>query len=255
MKIEVLRPGNLASSSISAGFFCRTGGVSRGVYESLNCGPGSDDNPEAVKENRSRALKALTGNGGILCTLYQVHSNNVLVVNKPFTDRPKADAMVTKTPGLALGILTADCVPVFLADEKAGIIGAAHAGWRGALAGILEETVSAMVALGAHPGAIRAAIGPCISVASYEVGEEFKMAFMAKDTSYDRFFAPGDEGKSRFSLNAFVESRLEAAGVEDIWKLSLDTYALESRFFSYRRSAHRNETDYGRQLSAVCFNP
>ena len=140
MKIEILRPENLASSSVSAGFFCRTGGVSKGVYESLNCGPGSDDAPDAVKENRHRAVNALTGNGGILCTLYQVHSNNVLEVSKPFTGRPKADAMVTKTPGLALGILTADCVPVLMADGKAGIIAAAHAGWRGALAGIVEET-------------------------------------------------------------------------------------------------------------------
>lgn len=253
MSIDLIRPVSWQSEKISAGFFGRAGGVSKGVYESLNCGPGSNDDPAAIGENRARAIAALSHENATLCTLYQVHSDAVLVIREALNDRPKADALVTKTPGLALGILTADCAPVLLADQTAGIIGAAHAGWRGALTGILEETIAAMEALGAWRAQIRAVIGPCISRQSYEVGDEFKARFLACDAAYDQFFTSGKKAQPHFDLQGFTEHRLKGAGLDDIEKISLDTYGLEKRFFSYRRSVHRKEADYGRQLSAICL--
>ena len=256
MSITAHRPESLDGGKISACFFTRLGGASTGVYESLNCGPGSDDDANAVTENRSRALAFLSTGAKALCTLYQVHSNDVVLVDAPLEGpRIKADAMVTRTPGLALGILTADCAPVLLAAPEDGVIAAAHAGWRGSLAGVIEAVAGKMVETGAATKNIRAAVGPAIAQTSYEVGGEFRASFLEKDKSYDSFFVPGKPGHFQFDLTGFVEARLREAGVDRIENLALDTYAREDEFFSYRRSTHRKEPDYGRQLSAVCLAP
>ena len=238
------------------GFFGRTGGVSEGLYRSLNCGYGSGDDPEAVHENRARAMSACEFPPTALCTAYQVHSAEALVVTEAWAreDAPRVDAMATATPGLALAILTADCVPVLLADREAGVIGAAHAGWRGALNGILEAAVEAMLGLGARSNEIRAVIGPAISAASYEVGPEFPAPFLARGAQNEDLFAPAKrDGHFLFDIVGYVARRLSNLGLVAVESTGGDTCAETDRFFSYRRSVHRGEPDYGRNISIVAL--
>jgi polyphenol oxidase len=250
IELPLLRDGRLTH-----GFFTREGGVSGGIYASLNCGFGSGDDRGAVAENRARVAARL----GLadLRTVHQVHGRTVAAIDGAAawmpTAAPRADAMVTATPGVALGILTADCAPVLLADPAAGVIGAAHAGWRGALDGVLEAAVDAMVALGAQRGAIRAAVGPCIAQPSYEVGRDFPAPFLARDRADTRFFAPGRDGRHQFDLAGYAASRLRAARVGAVEVMQVDTYAEAELCFSYRRATHRGEPDYGRQLSAIAL--
>ncbi len=241
----------LANDGISHGFFTREGGVSEGIYASLNCGPGSNDAPDNVTENRTRIARWF-GPEAALNTCYQIHSATVVTLDTALTTKPEADAMVTKTPDLVLGILTADCAPVLFADAKAKVIGAAHAGWKGAFTDIVENTVSAMEALGANRTDITAVIGPCIGPESYEVGEEFVAHFIAEDNEFKRFFREGRVGHAWFDLPAFVLSRCEKAGIQAEW-CGADTLPDERRFFSYRRKTLRGEPDYGRQISAICL--
>lgn len=248
-----LRADILADASIAHGFFGRTGGVSTGIFASLNCGPGSGDERGKVIENRRRALEQLQP-GATLLTLYQIHSPKPVVVTEPWEigRAPQADAMVTSRPGLALGILTADCAPVLLADAEAKVIGAAHAGWKGALAGVIESAIAAMESLGANRQRIAAAVGPCISQANYEVGPEFESRFRDADPGHARHFAPSNAANHwRFDLSGYVAERLQASHVENIETIPACTYAREEDFFSFRRATHRGETDYGRQLSAI----
>lgn len=245
-------------TSVRHGFFCRDGGVSKGLFASLNCGYGSGDDKDNVTENRRRAMAQMDLEGDRLVTAYQVHSPDVVEVRSPWAreDAPKADAMVTRERGLALGILTADCVPVLLAEAEAGVVGAAHAGWKGALDGVLEATVAAMAALGADPKRIVAGIGPAISQRSYEVGPEFPAPFLEQDPRNADFFCPGPrEGHFHFDLKNYVARRLAAAGLSIIQTLPCDTCAEDKRFFSYRRACHRKEPDYGRGLSAIYLEP
>ncbi len=234
------------------GFVGRQGGVSTGIFASLNVGLGSSDAPEAVRENRRRAVEAVAP-GAVLVTLHQVHSNVVVPVTGacPDAERPHADAMVTATPGLALGILTADCAPILLADAEAGVIGAAHSGWKGALHDIAGVTVAAMEALGARRERIVAAIGPCIARASYEVDAAFRERFLTDSAAHDGFFARGRGDRFQFDLEGFVAMRLAAAGVRQVKALGIDTYPDEGRWFSYRRTTHAQEPDYGRQISLI----
>jgi polyphenol oxidase len=237
-------------------FFTRQGGVSEGLYASLNCGMGSGDNADRVTTNRARAMAQIDRVPEALVTLYQVHSPTVVEVEQPWTREaaPKADGMVTKARGLALGILTADCAPVLLADGSAGVIGAAHAGWRGALTGVLGATVAAMVKLGAKPERIVAGIGPCIAQRSYEVGPEFPAAFLADDPANESFFAPAARpGHFMFDLRGFVGKQLRKIGIGATYPLPNDTCREEDRFFSYRRSCLRGERDYGRGLSSIAL--
>jgi YfiH family protein len=235
---------------IAHGFFGRRGGVSSGIHESLNCGPGSTDTPEKVAENRRRVREAIGADS--LNTLYQIHSPAAVAVDAAWNAGPQADAMVTKIPGIALGILTADCAPVLFADRDARVIGAAHAGWKGALAGIVESTIAAMETLGAHRERIVAAIGPCISQANYEVGAEFHARFVDEHAGNARFFITGARpGHFQFDLESFVAARLAHAGLTKVSRLSACTYAREVDFFSFRRATHRGEKDYGREISAI----
>ena len=256
----LLEADNLKQSGIAHGFFGRRGGVSTGVYESLNCGPGSGDARASVIENRSRVCEAL----GVasLVNAGQIHGTRAVTVTKawpigetPEDDKkfiPLGDALVTATPGIALGILTADCGPVLFADAGARVIGAAHAGWKGALGGVVRSTIEAMEALGADRRKIAAAIGPCIAQSNYEVGPEFHAQFLADNSENARFFMESDRpGHHRFDLEGFVAERLQAAGIKDICALSADTYAREDDFFSFRRTTHRSESNYGRQVSAI----
>jgi hypothetical protein len=241
-----------ALGGIAHGFFGRTGGVSTGIYESLNCGPGSGDDRAHVIENRRRVAARL--DTPHLLTLSQVHSPKVVMVTEPWPlgTGTEADAMVTDRTGIALGILTADCAPVLFADAQAGVIGAAHAGWKGALGGVLEATLDAMEALGAQRMRIAAAIGPCISQANYEVGPEFLTRFAAADSAHTRFFVPSDRTEHhRFDLEGFVADRLVRAGVDKIEALRACTYGRAADFFSFRRTTHNRETDYGREISAI----
>jgi len=248
--VEVIHAAALGD--VAHGFLGRRGGVSTGVHEGLNVGAGSDDEGAAIAENRARAAAAVLP-GAALVTLFQVHSAEVVTVVAPidFEERPRADAVVTDRPGLLLGILTADCAPVLLADREAGVIGAAHAGWKGALAGVTDRTIDAMVALGAEPSRIAAAVGPCIARVSYEVDDGFARRFEEHDPANERFFTPGRPGHQQFDLAAYVAARLAAAGVERVELTGLDTYADPARFFSYRRATHRGESDYGRQISLI----
>jgi YfiH family protein len=242
---------------IRHGFFTREGGVSQGLYTALNCGPGSRDESEAVRENRRRAMAQLDLPPEALATLYQTHSTDVVVVTEPFADgqSPTADAMVTDRPGIALGILTADCAPVLLADGKKGVVAAAHAGWKGALAGILDNTVAAMVQLGARKTGIVAAIGPCIGHRSYEVGPEFPAPFLAEDPANVDFFAPAlRAGHALFDLPGYLSRKLAKLGVHEVTRVPADTCRDEARFFSYRRATLRGEADYGRQLSVILLD-
>jgi YfiH family protein len=240
---------------IAHGFFTREGGVSGGIYASLNCGFGSRDRTEHVAENRARVAAALDLPAEALLTVYQVHSPDVVTVTRTWRPdgAPRADAMVTREPGVALSVLAADCAPVLFADSAARIVGAAHAGWKGALGGVVEATIARMVELGATRAAIVASVGPCIAQASYEVGDEFRDRFVVADPAHARFFADGTRpGHCQFDLPGFVRSRLEAAGIGGVETLDRDTYADEG-LFSYRRATHRSEGDYGRNLSAIAI--
>jgi YfiH family protein len=234
------------------GFLGRTGGVSCGIFTSLNTGLGSTDDPAAVKENRARIVAAVRP-GATLVTAYQIHSSQVVKVDVPLTVRPQADALVTATPGLLLGILTADCAPVLFADARAGVIGAAHAGWKGALGGVTDAAIVAMESLGAHRDTIAAAIGPCIARTSYEVDAGFVTRFAAADPENERFFSDGRPGHAWFDLEAYVTHRLHAAGLQTVHLLGEDTYSQPERFFSYRRATHQEEPDYGRQISVIAL--
>lgn len=248
--VDVIRAPGL--DGVAHGFLGRRGGVSTGIAAGLNVGLGSDDEPAAVAENRARAAAAVLP-GAPLVGVYQVHSPDCVTVCGPWADadRPHADALVTDRPDLLLGVVTADCAPVLLADRDAGVIGAAHAGWKGALGGVVENTLAAMIALGARAERIAGAIGPCIAQASYEVDDAFRARFLAADRGSDRFFADGGPGHWRFDLEGFVEARLAAAGVARIDRLGLDTYAAPERFYSFRRAVHRGEAAYGRQISVI----
>jgi YfiH family protein len=239
-------------SGLAHGFFTRRGGVSGGLYGSLNCGPGSADAVEHVRENRARVAAALGAAADRLLTPWQIHSPDVVAVAAPWPgDRPRADALVTATPGLAIGVLTADCTPILFADPEARVIGAAHAGWRGALDGVIQKTVEAMERLGARRERIAAAIGPAIGPLAYEVGPEFEREFLSQTPRSSSFFHRAAAGRARFDLPGFCRARLTEAGVGAIEDTATDTYADEQRFFSYRRATHRNEPDYGRQISAI----
>ncbi|MGZ6008012.1 MAG: peptidoglycan editing factor PgeF [Rhizomicrobium sp.] len=247
----ILTDTNLSNvPGIAHGFFGRSGGVSTGIYESLNCGPGSGDDPANITENRRRVREAM--GAAALNTLYQIHSAVAVTVSAAWDAGPEADAMVTKTPGIALGILTADCAPLLFADSDAGVIGAAHAGWKGAISGVVESTISAMEALGARRHRITAAIGPCISQANYEVGAELCARFVADDAANARFFGIGARADHfQFDLESFVAHRLSGAGVVKVSGPSTCTYARENDFFSFRRATHRGEKDYGREISVI----
>ncbi len=241
-----------ALKDVRHGFFGRSGGVSEGVFASLNCGPGSGDDPERVRENRHRVQSAL-GSSALLSN-YQVHSADAATVSASWQepDRPHADGMATDRPGLALGILTADCAPVLFADAEAQVIGAAHAGWKGALGGVTDSTIAVMEKLGARRERIVAAIGPCISLANYEVDDGFRARFLEADMSNGRFFDKGSRpGHCQFDLSAYVTHRLTAAGLAKVEDLAICTYSRDADFFSYRRTTHRGEKDYGRQISAI----
>lgn len=245
-------------TAIRHAFFTRTGGVSTGIYASLNCGLGSGDAPAAVAENRARAAARLDTPAGRLITCHQIHSATCVTVTEPWTPGagPQADAMATATPGILLGILTADCAPVLFADPKARVIGAAHAGWKGAKSGVLEATIAAMAALGARSNRIVAAIGPCIAQRSYEVGPEFPVPFLDENPDLRDFFAPARRpGHFLFDLGGYVSRRLVDAGVAQVQRCPNDTRAEEDRFFSYRRACLRGEKDYGRGLSAITLVP
>lgn len=237
---------------IAHGFFGRRGGVSTGELASLNCGLGSGDDPALIAENRRRVADAVLP-GAALTGVYQVHGNRCVIVDEAsdLSARPEADALATRTPGIVLGILTADCAPVLFADRDAGVIGAAHAGWKGALAGITDATLAAMESLGASRAHIAAAIGPCIGRASYEVDDAFVERFTADDPANERFFAAGKPGHAMFDIAAYVAARLAAAGVTRIAIGGQDTYALQQDYFSYRRACHQGENSYGRQLSVI----
>lgn len=249
MTLERLAAETLAPEGHA--FFTRRGGVSKGIYAGLNCGAGSDDDADAVARNRALAAQALGAEPDRLVTLHQVHSAEALKVDGPLAERPKADAMATAEPGLVLGILTADCMPVLLAEPEAGVVGAAHAGWRGALEGVIEAAIGAMEGLGAERGRIRAAIGPCISQAAYEVGPEFMEEFMDRDPGSERFFANGAGDRHLFDLPGYGLGRLRGAGVAEAAWTRHCTFGDPARFFSYRRATQGGEPDYGRLLSAI----
>jgi YfiH family protein len=248
--VEVIHAGAL--DGIPHGFLGRRGGVSTGVVEGLNVGTGSKDDPDAIAENRRRVIHSVLP-GARLATVHQVHSGEARYVAEPWpqNDRPKADAMVTDRPGILLGILTADCAPVLLADRSAGIIAAAHAGWRGAFAGVTDSAIALMEEIGASRGRIAAAIGPCIAQPSYEVDDAFRDRFLAADPDNARFFTSRVIGGPHFDLPGYVQHRLFAAGIEEVETIHLDTYSNPDRFFSFRRATHLGEADYGRQLSAI----
>jgi len=242
-----------ALDGVAHGFLGRRGGVSTGITAGLDLGRrGQVEIGPDLAENRRRAVAAVLP-GAELVTLYQVHSADCVMLATPWddTDRPHADAMVTDRPGVALGILTADCSPVLLADRAAGIVGAAHAGWKGAIGGVTDAAVAAMEKLGADRDRIVAAIGPCIARASYEVDDAFQHRFEADDPANERFFAPGRDGHAQFDLEGYAAHRLAAAGVPTIEMMGLDTYADADRFYSFRRATHRGEPDYGRQISII----
>ncbi|PLK27040.1 peptidoglycan editing factor PgeF [Novosphingobium sp. TH158] len=248
--VEVIRAKVL--DGVPHGFLGRRGGISVGEVAGLNAGLGAGDADGAVAENRARAVAAVLP-GARLATVYQVHSPDCVVVTEPWPieARPHADAMVTDRPGLLLGIVTADCAPVLLADREAGVIGAAHAGWKGAIGGVTDRTIEAMEGLGARRERIAAAIGPCIARASYEVDDGFRERFIAQAPAMAGHFLPGRPGRWQFDLEGYVAARLQSAGIGAIEPLHLDTYADEARFFSYRRATHLGQANYGRQLSLI----
>lgn len=255
--VEHLKAENLRDlAGVAHGFFTRHGGVSAGLYATLNCGLGSADRRAAVAENRARVAREVGVPPQRLVSPYQIHSAIVVVAEEPWRpgpEAPRADAVVTRRRNLAIGVSTADCAPILFADAKARIVAAAHAGWRGALAGIIEATVAAMEGLGAERKHIAAAIGPAISQGAYEVGTEFVDRFLAADQAHGRFFAAGYGCRQQFDLPGFVRARLNAAGVGAVHDLGLCTYADGARFYSYRRATHLGEPDYGRQLSVIAL--
>jgi hypothetical protein len=247
---DIHRHPTLALPGIAHGFFGRSGGVSTGIYESLNCGPGSSDDPAAIAENRRRVVEALVP-GTKLVTLNQIHSPFAHIVGPGWNwqERLSGDGLATDQPGVTLGILTADCAPVLFADSEARVVGAAHSGWKGALGGILESTIAAMESLGAKRENTAAVIGPCISQQNYEVGPEFRERF-----SDGRYFTASDRpGAFRFDLEGYAADRLVDAGVGSVARLSLCTYPPENGFFSFRRTTHRGEADYGREISGIAL--
>jgi len=250
--VEVIRAISLGQ--LPHGFLGRRGGMSVGECAGLNVGYGSNDDPEAIAGNRRLAIAAIHPEAE-LATVHQVHSAEAVVAYQawPQDQRPRADAMVTDRPNLLLGILTADCAPVLFTDHRGVIVGAAHAGWRGALAGVTDATIEAMELLGSRREHIHAAVGPCVAQPSYEVDDEFRARFVRADPDNQRFFVTGPAGKPHFDLEAYVVHRLIAAGIGEVEALNLDTYADPDRFFSYRRATHRGEADYGRQLSAIAI--
>jgi YfiH family protein len=246
----------LALDGIRHGFFTRHGGVSGGLYASLNGGVGSNDDRAHVAENRARMAAAVGVEPSRFLTCYQIHSPQVVVAEAPWTPdtRPRADAIVTRMRALAIGVSTADCGPVLLADPRAHVVGAAHAGWRGALAGVVEAAVDAMERLGAARAQIRAVIGPMIRQANYEVGPDLIARFAAEDPVSNRFFAPAArQNHAMFDLAGYIGSRLARAGIRQIEDVGLCTYADAERFFSFRRSSHRAEADYGRHINAIAL--
>lgn len=248
--VEVVRAGVL--EGIAHGFLGRVGGVSKGVVACLNVGLGSEDDPAAIAENRRRAVAAIAP-GADLVTVYQVHSADCVTVVEPWGDdaRPHADALVTNRPGVILGILTADCAPVLFADRTAGVVGAAHAGWKGAIGGVTDTTIAAMESIGADRRRIVAAVGPCIAQSSYEVDEAFRARFLADDPANQTFFIQGALEHWQFDLEGYVVNRLRQAGIGEVEGLGLDTYAAPNRFFSFRRATHAGEASYGRQISTI----
>lgn len=249
MTLEILTSDAL--SPVQHGFFTRRGGASSGVFSGLNCGHGSSDQTEIVSINRARVAGALGVDADHLMGVHQVHSADVAIVDAPFDTPPRADGIVTKTPKLAISVLTADCQPVLFSDAKAGVVGAAHAGWRGALDGILEATIDAMVSQGATREGISAVIGPSISQSAYEVGPEFFDMFMAEDEGYARFFAGGKNDRMHFDLPGFGLHRLRDAGIGSAEWTRHCTYTDADRFYSYRRTTHAKEADYGRLIAAI----
>jgi len=250
MSLDIVRAAAL--EGVAHGFFGRRGGVSTGAVAGLNCGFGSGDSPQSVETNRRLASDAIIP-GATLASVHQIHSPTAVIVTgaAPCAERAQADALVTDRPNLLLGVVTADCAPVLLADAEAGVIGAAHAGWRGALAGVTDQAIAAMISLGAKVDRIVAAVGPCIGRASYEVDHGFAERLLAHDPDNDRFLADGPSGKPHFDLEAYVVARVAAAGVQRVEAFGLDTYQLADRFYSYRRSVHHIEPTYGRQLSLI----
>jgi len=244
----------LDTRHIRHGFFSREGGYSSGLFASLNCGMGSGDDKETVRHNRSVVAQALGVDEPRLVTVHQHHSVDAVAVTEPWPmdRRPTADAMVTNVAGMALGVLTADCAPILFADMEARVIGAAHAGWKGALAGVTGGTLAAMEALGASRARIVAAIGPTISQAAYEVGPEFPERYLEDDAGNARFFRPSSRPHhSMFDLSGYLAARLKAEGVGEVTDLAVCTFGDEARFFSYRRATHQRESAYGRQISAI----
>lgn len=253
--MSVERVAAEALEGVAHGFLGRRGGVSTGICAGLNVGLGSSDDREAIHANRRLAVEAVAP-GARLATVHQVHSALALAAGvDPWPDdrRPRADAIVTDRPGLALGILTADCAPVLFADREAGVIGAAHAGWKGALGGVVESTVAAMEQLGADRARICAAVGPCIARRSYEVDEGFLLRFVEQDAEHERFFTGGRKGHHQFDLEAFVLSRAAAAGLVRVEAVGEDTYSQPDRFYSFRRATHKGEDSYGRQISLIAL--
>lgn len=250
MTLEILTHDLLAP--VRHGFFTRRGGASSGIYAGLNCGPGSSDQSEVVSVNRGRVAEAMQVAPARMLSLHQVHSADVVIAtDEGWSERPRADAAVTNTPGIALTVLTADCAPVLFADSAAGVIGAAHAGWRGALDGVVEATLSAMEGIGARREAITAAVGPAISQRSYEVGQEFLERFLDEDPDHARFFVNGADDRYLFDLPGFVLARLREGGVAEAGWIGACTYSDPDRFFSYRRCTHSGQPDYGRLISAI----
>lgn len=251
MALDVLTAPTLAQTR--HGFFTRKGGVSQGIYAGLNCGRGSNDAADHVQQNRALVADHMGVAHDHLISVHQYHSADVVVVNGPLPTLPKADAMVTNTPGVALGILTADCQPVLLADRTAGVVGAAHAGWKGAKAGVLQATVDAMVRLGADASRIAAAIGPCIHQDNYEVGPDFHHAVTHDDPEALALFKPGDGDRHFFDLPAYGLMALRRAGVSGAVALDHCTYGDPGRFFSYRRTCHQKDPDYGRLIACIAL--
>jgi polyphenol oxidase len=252
MLAPITAPGLKELTGIRHGFFTRHGGVSQDIYASLNCGLGSRDEPMAVRENRARVAAHLQA--ASLLTAHQIHSPTAIAVTEawPDTERPRADALVTASRGIAVGVLAADCTPVLFADPVAGVVGAAHAGWRGAIAGVLESTIASMEGLGARREDIRAAVGPCIGPDAYEVGWDFERDFLRRDGDSRRFFSrPGPDSRPHFDLPAYALHRLQRAGVGHATSCTSCTYTHADDFFSYRRSQARGDVDYGRQISAI----
>jgi len=246
------------SPSIRHGFFTRLGGVSTGIFSSLNCGLGSGDDRDAVLENRERVVAMLTGDQtptAPLISPYQVHGTHVIRVDETTTEREEADGIITTAPGVTIGVLSADCGPILFADPDNGVIGAAHAGWKGAVAGVLQSTVAAMEAAGAQRGSIHAVLGPTISQPSYEVGSEFETRIVDASPDDARFFTiPEGQTRAHFDLPGFILSRLNALDLASAGKIDVCTYRDEARFFSFRRATHKDETDYGRQISAIVLS-